>query len=69
MNNNHRNEDEIEHNDGNWDEDKDKKVSPCIKSCVYYIYVVTKFHGFAEWVNSFCKWKIVDIKITLIGLF
>lgn len=39
---------DVEYNDGDEDEDKDKKASPCIKTCIYYIYVVTKFHGLAE---------------------
>lgn len=44
MSNNHMDEDEDNDGDG----DEDKKVSPCIKTCIYYIYVVTKFHDLAE---------------------
>lgn len=40
--------DDDDDNDGHEDEDKHKKFSPCIKTCIYYIYVVTKFHGLAE---------------------
>lgn len=53
-------EDDVQFNDGDGDEDEDKKFSPGIKTCISYIYVVTKFPGLEEYVNSFCKWKNLD---------
>lgn len=58
MNNNNMKEDDVQFNDE--DEDEDKKFSPGIKTCIRYIYVVTKFPGLEEYVNSFCKWKNLD---------